>query len=127
VRSIATSGTDTIRRAWHRPDEITEAVLAGYRLPLRAENWDRALFELTRAPRGPGPAKQLDALASVPTLIVTGDDDRIVPTASTVALAERIPGATLRVLPSCGHVPQEECPDAFLAAVQAFIGVIPSV
>lgn len=121
VRSIQRSGPGIIERAWHRPELITDEVMAGYRKPLRAENWDRALFELTRAPRGADPAERLDELASIPTLVVTGDDDRIVPTADSVALAKRIPGARLEVLAACGHVPQEECPEAFLDVVNGFL------
>ena len=54
-------------------------------------------------------------------LVITGDDDRIVPTAESLQLAEDIPAAGLVVLPACGHVPQEECPDAFLEAVVPFL------
>ena len=56
----------------------------------------------------------------LPILVVTGDDDRIVPTAQSIRLAEEL-GADLAVLPNCGHVPQEECPELFLQAVQAFL------
>jgi pimeloyl-ACP methyl ester carboxylesterase len=125
VRTIERSGAETIARAWHRPELVTESVLAGYRLPLQAEHWDRALFELTRAPRGPDPAARLDGLGGVPTLVVTGDDDRIVPTAATVTLATRIPRATLEILPACGHLPQEECPTEFLDVVTRFIESLP--
>ena len=56
-----------------------------------------------------------------PTLLVTGDQDRLVPAADTERVAERIPGATLRVLPGCGHVPQEECPQAFAEVVGSWL------
>jgi pimeloyl-ACP methyl ester carboxylesterase len=58
----------------------------------------------------------------MPVLVVTGDDDRIVPTADSVRLAGEIPGARLVVFERCGHVPQEECSQAFLEAVAPFIG-----
>ena len=56
-----------------------------------------------------------------PVLVITGDDDRIVPTAESVRLASELPGAELVVIPSCGHVPQEECPEAFLNATTGFL------
>jgi pimeloyl-ACP methyl ester carboxylesterase len=57
----------------------------------------------------------------MPVLVVTGDDDRIVPTANSVQLAGEIPGANLEVMTACGHVPQEECPDKFMEAMQSFL------
>ncbi len=58
---------------------------------------------------------------SMPTLFITGDDDRIIPTAQTVRLAHELPDARLVVIPNCGHLPQEECPAAFLEAVTRFV------
>lgn len=119
VRSIGESGIDAIRRAWHNPDLLTEEILDGYRLPLRAENWDQALWMLTTASRQSELAPRLGEL-SMPTLVVTGDDDRIVPTAQSIRLADDIPNAQLVVFPNCGHLPQEECPQPFLEAVIPF-------
>ena len=41
-------------------------------------------------------------------------------TAESVRLAESLPQATLVIIPDCGHVPQEECPEPFLAAATEF-------
>jgi pimeloyl-ACP methyl ester carboxylesterase len=87
---------------------------------LKADNRDRGLVELTRASRPVGLARQLGKIA-VQTLVITGDDDRIVPTKGTISLAAKIPGARLVVIPECGHVPQEERPVEFLAAVREFV------
>jgi pimeloyl-ACP methyl ester carboxylesterase len=51
VRSISDRGDAVIRRAWHDPTRVTADVLAGYRKPLRANDWDKALWEFTSAPR----------------------------------------------------------------------------
>ena len=40
---------------------------------------------------------------SVPTLVLAGEQDQVVPLASSVLVAERIPGATLITDPACGH------------------------
>jgi len=47
-------------------------------------------------------------LLAVPTLIMHGTDDKLVPVAAGQALAEAIPGAQLRLYPGIGHVLQEE-------------------
>jgi pimeloyl-ACP methyl ester carboxylesterase len=121
VRSIADYGDAGIRRAWHDPTRVTAEVFAGYRKPLQASNWDRALWEFARADRSSTIGKRLHELAAVPTLVITGDDDRIVPTDRTIELAKQIPGSSLVVLPNCGHLPQEECPVPFMAAVRDFL------
>lgn len=120
VRRIATTGDDVIRAAWHDPGAITQAVYDGYHKPLHAEDWDRALWELTAADTVVDLPSRLHDV-KLPTLVVTGDDDRIVPTADSVRLAKDIPGAQLTVIPACGHLPQEERPRPFLDAVTAFV------
>ena len=124
VRQITSWGKDFGRSAWHDPSRFTEEIWAGYTVPLRADNWDRALWELTRAGRGPDLAAQLSQLR-VPTLVITGDDDRIVPTQQSIRLAGEIPGAKLVVIPECGHIPQEERPEAFVWAVSDFLAELP--
>jgi len=95
-------------------------VWEGYLKPLKAQNWDRALWELTRASHALDLPERLGEVA-VPVLVVTGDDDRIVPTGQSVRLAGELPQADLVVIPNCGHVPQEECPDPFLRALEDFL------
>jgi pimeloyl-ACP methyl ester carboxylesterase len=120
VRNIRSWGLDLLNTAWHDPSKITPEIVEGYTRPLRAENWDRALWELTLASKDLALDVRLDEL-KMPVLIITGDDDRVVPTADSIRLAGEIDGANLAVIPACGHVPQEECPDAFLEAVGTFL------
>jgi pimeloyl-ACP methyl ester carboxylesterase len=121
ARSIAGERGDAfIRTAWHNPDLITEETYQGYRRPLQVHNWDRALWELTRASRPGALQERLDEL-TMPVLVLTGDDDRIVATADSIRLASELPNADLVVLENCGHVPQEECPEAFMNAVESFL------
>ena len=121
VRQIRERGDEFLRSAYHDPSKITEEIREGYWEPLRAENWDRALWELTVASRQAEFEGRLDQI-TMPVLVITGDDDQIVPTEQSVQLAEDLPNATLVVIPNCGHLPQEECPDAFLDAVHSFLG-----
>lgn len=76
----------------------------------------RALFwYLTRKMRAD------EARVAAPTLIVHGDNDRLVPPAAARALAARRPEFTLEVIDDCGHVPQLEVPDQFLAAAMPWL------
>jgi len=124
ARQIREWGVDFLNTAWHDPAKITPEILENYQKPLRVANWDRALWELTRATQRTNLDARLGEL-NLPVLVVTGDDDRIVPTAGSIRLAGEIPGARLEVFKNCGHVPQEECPDAFLSVVEAqVIGIL---
>jgi 3-oxoadipate enol-lactonase len=57
-----------------------------------------------------------------PTLVLAGSEDATTPPALARALAEGIPGAKFVELKGCGHCPQIEDPDAFVAAVEGFLG-----
>jgi pimeloyl-ACP methyl ester carboxylesterase len=59
---------------------------------------------------------------SVPTLLVWGDDDKLVPLPHGPAYAALIPGARLHVIEQCGHVPHVERAEEFLKTVADFIG-----
>jgi pimeloyl-ACP methyl ester carboxylesterase len=59
----------------------------------------------------------------VPTLLIWGDTDRMFPKEHAQAFHKAIPGAKLVTIPQCGHVPQIEKPDEFVAALESFIGV----
>jgi pimeloyl-ACP methyl ester carboxylesterase len=57
----------------------------------------------------------------VPTHIVWGEDDAVLPPAYATALQKRIAGAHVTLLPACGHLVHLERPDLFSAGVRAFI------
>ena len=57
----------------------------------------------------------------VPTLVVVGEDDTLTPPAEAEALVAGIPDATLVRLDGAGHVSNLEAPDAFTAALRAFL------
>ncbi|MGC8856302.1 MAG: alpha/beta fold hydrolase [Anaerolineae bacterium] len=120
ARQIQTRGPELIQLAWHDPTKITPEILAGYQKPLRLADWDKALWELTVASRESGLAERLGEL-TLPTLVITGDDDRIVPTEQSLRLADELPNAQLVVIPQCGHLPHEEHPDLFMQAVTDFL------
>ena len=88
MRSIATRGLGPVRKAWHDLARITPEILAGYTKPLRADDWDVGLWERTASSRPLGLDRRLSDL-TLPTLVITGYDDRIVPTADSVRLGGR--------------------------------------
>lgn len=121
ARNIQTWGRSFAESAWHDPSKLTDEIWQGYTKPLRAENWDKALWNLTKASSSSDLPERLDEF-TLPVLVITGDDDRIVPTAESVQLAQELPNAELVVVPSCGHIAHEECPGDFMDAVWDFLG-----
>lgn len=61
------------------------------------------------------------AAITAPTLIVTGDQDELMPLPTSAAMHQSIPGSELVVLPDVGHLSPVEAPEAFQAAVRRFI------
>lgn len=105
---------------WHDPDRASPEIRKGYQKTFQVTNWDLALWELTKATHPTDVVKRLHTV-TVPTLVVTGDHDRIATPELSRQLAEDIPGATLQIIPECGHMPQEERPSLFMEAVQIFM------
>jgi len=120
ARSFPKWGMKIGQMAWHDPSKFTPQEWEGYHKPMMVDNWDRALFEMFAADNSNNLPQHL-AEIKLPVLVITGDDDRIVPTAHSVRLSQELPNAKLVVIPQCGHVPQEERPKAFLQAVNEFL------
>lgn len=57
----------------------------------------------------------------VPTLVVAGADDVIVPAAEAATMAAAIPGAQFVTIPGAGHLANLEEPGAYNAALRAFL------
>jgi pimeloyl-ACP methyl ester carboxylesterase len=57
----------------------------------------------------------------VPTLILWGEDDRIIPPGYGPAFRDLIPGARLETIADCGHLPQVERTDAWVGKIVRFI------
>jgi len=58
---------------------------------------------------------------SLPTLVAVGAQDVLTPPELAEEMAALIPGAVLRVLPDCGHLPPLESPAAATAALRAWL------
>lgn len=67
---------------------------------------------------------KLDRLSAIrqPTLVANGDDDTMMDTRNSHLLAERIPGAQLRIYPDAGHGFLDQYPRLFGEHVRAFLG-----
>lgn len=61
---------------------------------------------------------------AVPTLIITGSADTLIPPSESEAMAAKIPGSELVVIPDVAHLSNLENAEAFNEAVRKFLGSI---
>lgn len=66
-------------------------------------------------------ADKLYLAAAVPTLIVWGDADPIIPVSHAHATHEAIPGSRLEIFEGCGHYPHDEDPERFAEVLLDFV------
>jgi pimeloyl-ACP methyl ester carboxylesterase len=62
----------------------------------------------------------------VPTLIVWGANDQIIPVAHAHVAHEAIPGSRLEILPDLGHFPHTQDPDRFVEVLVDFLTTTPA-
>lgn len=102
---------------------LTDAWVEGYAEPLRSRRTRRAVLETARRIVPPDLARWAERFGdiTVPTLLLWGRHDRIVPLAVGQRLARDLPHARLVVLERCGHSPAEERPAESLAVLREFL------
>jgi pimeloyl-ACP methyl ester carboxylesterase len=116
VSSIATSGMDLLRESYFDQSQLTDEVLEGYQAPLKVKGWEVGFWNFATAPRANDLAENLSDL-KLPTLLITGSNDTVVPTSDTVKLETLIPNSVLEIIQDSAHLPQEEKPFEFMAAI----------
>jgi pimeloyl-ACP methyl ester carboxylesterase len=120
MRDYQESLPRTIQREWFDQTKLTEEIKQQPLKIFKIKNWDRALYELTFAPAYPE-LRPLLLQLTVPVFIVAGAEDRLIRSWYFEAISTEIPNAELRLIPSCGHVPQEECPNEFMKEVKTYL------
>jgi pimeloyl-ACP methyl ester carboxylesterase len=111
-----------LAEAYGHPERVTgELVDRYYELALREGN-RHALREKLAAWR-PGEGAERIAELKLPTLILWGRRDRLIPLKAGQEFAHRIAGSHLVVFDDLGHVPQEEDPARSVQPVREFLGL----
>ena len=109
-----------IRAMWYKKERLGNDVLAAFRSDLMTGNWSRAFWELFSETHHLRLDERLKTM-SRPSLVITGEHDSMVKKDESIRLAGELPCAELVVVPDCGHLPQEEQPEAFVQAVRKFL------
>lgn len=109
----------SIRNVYGDPSRVTPELVAQYTdMARRAGN--RPALRQRLAQRDTGREQDIRTL-QVPTLILWGGQDRLIPPVYAQRFAADISGSKLVMFDQLGHVPHEEDPVATLAAVREFL------
>ena len=71
---------------------------------------------------GPTPLQDLSRITA-PVLVLAGREDRLVPCAHSLSIAEEIPGAQTSILEGVGHVNAIQAPLKVAQVIFGFLGV----
>ncbi len=112
----------SVRQVYGDPSRVTPALVDRYyELTLREGN-RRALGQrLRQMDRGAGSARIHEI--TVPTLILWGGRDRLIPPSNAHRFKTFIANSRLVIFDDLGHVPHEEDPVRTVAAVKEFLGI----
>jgi len=112
-----------LRLAYYDPKKITAEQIAAYAAPLAAPGAKHALLETGKQIIPPDFDKLLARYKDieVPTLIIWGQQDKIISPEAGKLLAQAIKNSSLYWIDQCGHVPQEEKPEATIPLVLDFL------
>jgi pimeloyl-ACP methyl ester carboxylesterase len=113
-----------LRIAYLDNSKIDDEEVETYAAPLRTAAGKHAIIHSARQimPEGLAEISENYKSITMPTLIAWCDHDRIVPLDVGLKLRRTIPNSTLSIVEGCGHMPQEEQPEATLNLIQGFLG-----
>jgi pimeloyl-ACP methyl ester carboxylesterase len=106
----------------HNPNKISEEQITAYTLPLQMSGGKNSFIKTLQN----SDDRQLEELShhyqdiKVPILIIWGENDRLMPLSYQQRLTQTFPQAQNLIIPNCGHIPQEECPQEVYHAIQDF-------
>lgn len=120
IRSIPEQVDELLEQIFYDPELVTSEMRESYLKPLKAENWDIALWEYVKAQDDSKLRNELTGI-KLPVLIIQGREDRVVPVSDNQRIVRMLPDASLLLLDNCGHVAHEEKPEQVIEAIIGFI------
>jgi pimeloyl-ACP methyl ester carboxylesterase len=115
-----------LRTAFYDPRLVTEEMLRVYARNLVTREGRQAQLSTARQLFPDDVLSLIESYHRVrlPTLLIWGKQDAIVPPWIGVALNGLIAGSKLVLIDDCGHIPQEERPDVAISAIAEFLSTV---
>jgi len=114
---------NVLEKAYYNDSLITDEIVEAYSEPLKDKNAISAMLATAHSiiPSNIDVISLEYANLKVPTKLVWGRDDEIVPLKIGEKLNKSIHESTLDVIDACGHIPQEECPTLAIPPILEFL------
>jgi pimeloyl-ACP methyl ester carboxylesterase len=105
--------------------KITEEQVAAYAGPLGDPGARNALLQTVRQCIPPDADELVTKFKniSVPTLLLWGRHDKVIPLKVGELLNQALPNSVLEVVEECGHIPQEEQPQKTITRISEFLAL----
>ncbi len=128
ILTPAEAADTVLKNAYYDSCLITKEQIAAYAAPLAATNGKYALLQIAKGavPKDIKKIMRQYSTITVPTFILWGADDKVIPLAIGEMLHRKIKGSSLDLVKECGHVPQEEKPAATICWMRNVLG-LPSI
>lgn len=112
-----------LKKAYYDDSKITNQQIHAYAKPLSSEGGTYALIKTAECiiPRDIEQISTTYKDVTVPTLILWGRQDKIVPLAIGERLHNAIANSKIVVIDKCGHIPHEERPEDAIKAISNFL------
>ncbi len=111
-----------LREVFHDDGRVTRELVDEYVAPVRRPGFTAAMLSLLRANAAvEAEIPRRWAASRVPALVVWGRDDRWIPVEHAERHRAARPAVRVELLERCGHMPQEELPDATLRLLSEFL------
>ena len=114
---------DGLRASFGDPAKVTDAKIDRYWELLRYPGNRAATLFRFSAPREASITAPLPQ--PLPTLIMWGKEDKLIPVTSAAWFKQRIPAAEVVIYPGIGHLPMEEIPDRSVADLKLWLAKLP--
>jgi pimeloyl-ACP methyl ester carboxylesterase len=116
-----------LKKSYYDDSKITDDQVDAYAAPLESAGGSYALRRTAKSivPRDIQQIAARYKAINVPTLILWGRQDKVVPFQFAERLHHDFAGSALVVIENCGHIPHEEKPKDAIAAISAFLNAHP--
>jgi pimeloyl-ACP methyl ester carboxylesterase len=109
-----------LKQAFADDTQVTDAMIDRYAMLNRMAGTRQATLTRFQTPPDDVLSKRA-AEISIPTLILWGSEDTLIPQDAAEVWKSKVKGSELIVYPGIGHIPMEEIPDASAEAVAQFL------
>jgi pimeloyl-ACP methyl ester carboxylesterase len=113
----------TLRMCYFDSKRITTQEVEAYAAPIASPGGRHALLQTARRciPANVDHLIEEISRITIPTFILWGREDKVIPLKVGQLLNQLIPNSTLEIIEHCGHVPQEEKPAETIALISKFL------